>query len=107
MEDLNAETEKFMGMIKGDTGEIDAATAKLESYRKEIENLKDSSSALASTLADTQQELDNANRDKQVYKTNIENVAAGNGYFDENGEYHAYERKETSGASNASDRDTA
>jgi chromosome segregation ATPase len=99
MSSLNESTEEFMRIIRGDTGEIDDATLALERYQKQIESLQSSSSALASSLRQAQNELDSKTREAANYKTQIEKVSKGDGYFDKDGVYHD-NPKSTSGSNN-------
>ena len=99
MSSLNESTEEFMRIIRGDTGEIDDATMALERYQKQIESLQSSSSALASSLRQAQNELNSKTREAANYKTQIEKVSKGDGYFDKDGVYHD-NPKSTSGSNN-------
>ena len=92
-----------MDIINADTGGIDDATQLLEQYRQEIENTKKSASALGNALVTAQRDLDAKTREAQNYKTQIEDVAAGKGYFDKNGNYVKNpEKKKSSSSSNGS-----
>ena len=103
MDKLNKEAQKFMDIINADTGGIDDATQLLEQYRQEIENTKKSASALGNALVTAQRDLDAKTREAQNYKTQIEDVAAGKGYFDKNGNYVKNpEKKKSSSSSNGS-----
>lgn len=76
MAELNKQTNEFLSMIAGDTGQLDKGVMKLQEYNDTLAGLKDQASTLASTLKITQDQKDAALQEAANYKTQYEAAQA-------------------------------
>ena len=70
-------TRELNEALMGDNAQLAKATDQLENYRKQLDDVKNSSAITAQQLRKAQQELDQSKAQNLNYKTILEDIAAG------------------------------
>ena len=74
---LAAATRELNEALTGDNAQLVEATQQLENYRKQLDDVKNSSAVTAQQLRKAQQELDQSRAQNLNYQTILDDIAAG------------------------------
>ena len=75
--DLAAASRELNDALMGDNAQLVEATQQLENYRKQLDDVKNSSAVTAQQLRKAQQELDQSKAQNLNYRTILDEIASG------------------------------
>lgn len=75
--DLARASEDLQQALLGDNAQLIEASKQLENYRKQLEDVKNSSAVTAQQLRRAQEELDQSKAENLNYQTILDDIAAG------------------------------